>query len=175
MDENGPVEVVPPADWESPHARGAQLIYADGTVLTHVDGRGVSIFGSDGEVHVNRGKFELVLKGASKHRFWDKDKDKDTTLQRELELTEKEYLVDAKVKLYKSTNQLNDFLDCVASRQKPICDVGIGASSAIACHLMNFAYYHGAKIKWDPAAHKFISGGEDRWLTREYRGEWSVA
>jgi len=181
MDENGPVEVVPPADWESPHARGAQLIYADGVVLTHVDGRGVSIFGSDGEVHVNRGKFELVLKGVSKHRFWDEDKDKDkhkdkeTTLQKELTATEKEYLADAKVHLYKSTNQIRDFLDCVASRQKPICDVGIGASSAIACHLMNFAYYHGAKIKWDPTAHKFISGGEDKWLTREYRGQWTVA
>ena len=175
MDENGPVEVVPPADWESPHARGAQLIYADGTVLTHVDGRGVSIFGTDGEVHVNRGKFELVLKGVSKHRFWDKDKDTGTTLAKELAETEKEYLADAKVKLYKSTNQIADFLDCVTSRQKPICDVGIGASSAIACHLMNFAYYHGAKVKWDPIAHKILSGGEDKWLTREYRGEWTVA
>ncbi len=175
MDENGPVEVIPPSDWQSPKARGAKLIYANGIVLTHVNGRGASFFGSDGEVHVNRGSFELILKGKSVHKFSKKEKDKGTSLQREYTLAERENLSDAKVKLYKSSDQIKDFLDCVKSRQKPICDVGIGASSAIACHLMNFAYYHGAKIKWNPTKHKFISGGEDKWLTREYRGEWKVA
>ena len=38
-----------------------------------------------------------------------------------------------------------------------------------------FAYYHGAKIKWNPTEHKFISGGDDKWLTREYRGDWKIA
>lgn len=175
MDENGPVEVVPPADWNDPKARGAQLVYANGVVLTHVNGKGASFYGSDGEVHVNRGKFEFILKGQSKHKFWDKAVDTQTSLQREYTLAEREYLADAKVKLYNSPDQIKDFLACVKSRQKPICDVGIGASSAIACHLMNLGYYHGAKIKWNPAQNKFISGGDDKWLTREYRGEWRVA
>jgi hypothetical protein len=39
---------------------------------------------------------------------------------------------------------------------------------------MNFGYWHGAKAKWNPTEHKFISGGDDKWLTREYRGEWKV-
>ena len=179
MDENGPVEIVAPAGWESPKARGAQLIYANGTVLTHEqpkDGMGgASFFGTDGEVHVNRGKFCLILGGKTVHKFWDKEKDKSTSLEREYTLAEREHLADAKVKLYKSKDQIADFLACVKSREKPVCDVGIGASSAIACHLMNFAYYHGAKAKWNPTEHKFISGGDEKWLTREYRGEWKVA
>jgi predicted dehydrogenase len=56
MDESGPVEVRAPRDWQDAK-RGAQLVYADGTVLTHIRGKGVSFFGTEGEVHVNRGKF----------------------------------------------------------------------------------------------------------------------
>ena len=174
MDENGPVEVVPPADWENAQ-KGAKLIYASGIVVNHINpGKGVSFYGSEGEVHVNRGKFELVLKGETKHRFWDKDQDKGTSLQREYTLAEREYLADAKTKLYNSKDQIADFLSSIKSRQKPVCDVGIGASSAIACHLMNFAYYHGANVKWNPLDHSIISGGDSKWLTREYRGEFNL-
>lgn len=37
---------------------------------------------------------------------------------------------------------------------------------------MNFAYWHGASFKWDPAKHEFVSGGDSKWLTREYRGDF---
>lgn len=174
MDENGPVEVRPPADFENAK-RGCQLVYANGVVLTHAEGSpGASFYGTEGEVHVGRGKFKLVLKGEVKHAFMSKDESKGTSLEREYTLAEREYLANAKVKLYDSKDQLADFLKCVKSREKPICDVGIGASSAIACHLMNFGYWHGAHIKWDPVNHKFLSGGDDKWLTRDYRGEWKV-
>ena len=175
MDENGPVEVKAPENWADPHARGAQLIYASGIVLTHVNGKGVEFKGTKGTVNVNRGKFEVVLEGGKTYRFWDKEQDKGTSLQREYTLAERELLADAKVKLYNSKDQIQDFLACVKSRQKPVCDVGIGASSAICCHLMNFAYWHGASFKWDPIKHQFTSGGDTKWLTREYRGEWTVA
>jgi predicted dehydrogenase len=175
MDENGPVEVKAPADWDAPNARGAQLIYASGIVLTHVTGKGVEFKGTKGTVNVNRGKFEVILDGGKTYKFWDKETDKGTSLQREYTLAERELLADAKIKLYNSKDQLQDFLACVKSRQKPICDVGIGASSAICCHLMNFAYWHGASFKWDPIKHEFTEGGDSKWLTREYRGEWKVA
>jgi predicted dehydrogenase len=173
MDENGPVEVKAPADWDDPHARGAQLIYASGIVVTHVNGKGVEFKGTKGTVSVNRGKFEVVLEGGKTYKFWDKEKDK-SSLQREYTLAERDLLADAKVKLYNSKDQIQDFLACVKSRQKPVCDVGIGASSAICCHLMNFAYWHGASFKWDPIKHVFTEGGDTKWLTREYRGEWKV-
>ncbi|MEN9635951.1 MAG: hypothetical protein RL077_4355 [Verrucomicrobiota bacterium] len=174
MDGNGPVEVRAPQNWETAK-RGAQLIYADGTVLTHVKGKGVSFYGTEGEVHVNRGKFELVLDGKTVHKFWDKEVDKGTSMEREVTLTEREYLADAKVKLYNSKTHFQDFLDAVKSRQPPICDVAVGASSAIACHLMNFAYHYGANAKWNPERNKFASGGSSKWLTRDrYRDNWVV-
>ncbi|MBI4624224.1 MAG: Gfo/Idh/MocA family oxidoreductase, partial [Verrucomicrobia bacterium] len=126
-DEGGPVEVRAPQNWETAK-RGAQLIYADGTVLTHVKGKGVSFYGTEGEVHVNRGKFEFALAGRTIRKFWDKEVDKTTSLEREVVLTNREYLAGAKVKLYESKDHMRDFLDAVHARRRPICDVAIGAS-----------------------------------------------
>lgn len=173
-DGNGPVEVRAPENWENAK-RGAQLVYGNGVVLTHAEGKGVSFYGSEGEVHVNRGKFELILNGKTVHKFWDKDVDKGTSLDREVILTEREFLADAKVKLYNSKGHHQDWIDSIHNRQRPICDVEIGASSVIACHLMNFAYYYGAQMKWNPETHTIVSGGEAGWLTRDkYNGEWTI-
>jgi predicted dehydrogenase len=174
MDGNGPVEVRAPENWETAK-RGAQLVYADGTVLTHVKGKGVSFYGTEGECHVNRGKFELILGGKTVHKFWDKEVDKTTSMEREVTLTEREYLADAKIKVYNSRTHFQDFLDCVQSRKRPICDVEVGASSVIACHVMNFAYHYGANAKWDPTRSRFAKGGSSKWLTRDrYRDGWGV-
>jgi predicted dehydrogenase len=174
VDESGPIELRAPQHWETAK-RGAQLVYADGTVLTHVRGKGVSFYGTEGECHVNRGKFELIMAGKTVHKFWDKEIDKGTSMEREVTLTEREFLADAKVKLYNSKSHHQDFLDAVVSRKRPICDVAIGASSAIACHVMNFAYHYGANAKWDPKRNRFASGGSSKWLTRDrYRDKWAV-
>lgn len=173
VDDSGPVEVRAPQNWETAK-RGAQLVYANGVVLTHGEGKGVSIYGSEGEIHVNRGKFELWLGGKKVHGFFDKEKDKGTSLDREVVLSEREFLKDAKVKLYESKNHHDDWLNSIQTRERPICDVAIGATTVISCHLMNMAYWHGANFQWDPNARTFAKGGDPKWLTRDYRGEWKV-
>jgi len=39
---------------------------------------------------------------------------------------------------------------------------------------MNFGYWYGANVKWNPTEHTLVSGGDPKWLTREYRGDWKV-
>ena len=175
VDDSGPVEVRAPQNWQSAK-RGAQLIYANGTLLTHVRGwGGVSFHGTEGELHVDRRKFELILDGKTVHKFWDKEIDRATSMEREVTLAEREFLGDARVKLYHSTSHFQDFVDCVHSRRRPICDVEIGARTVIACHVMNFAYHYGANARWDPAENRFVTGGDIKWLTRDhYREGWKV-
>ncbi len=176
MDGSGPVELRAPVNGKTA-LRGAQLVYASGIVLMHVRGRenGIAFYGTEGELHLNRGKFELIMAGVTVRKFWGKQLSPGTSLEREVELTTREYLADAKIKLPDSPNHFQNFLDCVQSRQRPICDVEIGASTVNACHVMNFAYRYGASVKWDPAHHTFASGGEAKWLTRDvYRDGWVV-
>lgn len=169
MDESGPVEVRPP---ESPNAkRGATLIYANGVRVIHKDGFGVHFFGSDGEVKVKRGKFELIIKGetvASSNR-------EKTSCAAEVAKAEKMFLADAKIRLYESKSHSDDFLARMKDRGKPITSEIVGARSAICCHLMNLAYYHRQVIRWDPERLQFAAGtGRAEWLTRDYRAPWRV-
>ncbi len=178
MDENGPVEVRPPAGSQDMFAQkknlkleGCELIYANGVVVQHKQkGFGVHFFGEDGEVKVNRGQFEVIVKGKAVAK-----KDDKTSLERAYMTAERDLLKDAKIKLYKSSDHLGDFLGAVRSRKKPITHEGIGGSTAIVCHLMNIAYLLGKPFKWDPLKHEFTGGtGDPKFLTRDYRGEWKV-
>lgn len=77
--------------------------------------------------------------------------------------------------IYVSDDHHKNFLDCVKSRAKPICDVEIGHRSATVCHLGNIAIRLGRKINWDPAK-EVIVGDEEAatWVSRPYRAPWSL-
>ncbi len=77
--------------------------------------------------------------------------------------------------LYVSSNHHQNFLDCIKSRELPICDVEIGHRTATACHLGNIAVRIGRKIQWD-AAKEQIVGDEtaNQMVTRSYRSPWQL-
>jgi predicted dehydrogenase len=82
---------------------------------------------------------------------------------------------DSAEKLYASSDHHRNFLDCVKSRELPICDVEIGHRSATVCHLGNIAVRLGKKIQWDPSAEK-IAGDDEaaQMLSRPYRAPWTL-
>lgn len=171
MDDSGPVKVLPPK--KKGQGKGVKFIYSNGIELNHVSGYGTHFFGDKGEVKVHRGKFELILDG--KKVAGHDNNDRTSSLQRQLASVEKNYLKDAKVKLYKSKSHVQDFIKCVETRKKPITSEIVGGRSAICCHLMNQAYYNHAEIDWDPKKIAFANGtGNPAWLTRNYRSPWSV-
>lgn len=164
MDESGPVEVHPPADPLAEH--GAVMVYENGLTLTQVgEGcgmrtHGIRFYGTDGEVEADRGSFFLV-RGAQ-------------TMTRH-QVAEKEFLTDAKIRLYRSKSHTDDFLERVADRQKPVASEIAGGHTAILCHLVNQAYYHHKTLRWNPQENQFVDNtGDPSWLTREYRKPWTV-
>jgi predicted dehydrogenase len=168
-DESGPLEITPPEDWQTASS-GVKLRYANDVEVHHIKENGVTFIGSEGEIYVNRGKFQLLLNSEAGIVRPPRP------LGEELDVVEKRYLADPKVKLYHSTDHKADFLEAIKTRQRPICDVAIGAHSVTACQLVDLAYYHGQKMQWDPVKHEFAGGtGDTKWLTREYRGAWKVA
>lgn len=172
MDDSGPVEILPP---EKPNAtQGVKFIYANGVVLEHKGGFGVHFFGTEGEIQVNRGLFTFK-RGTEMIASHARRDDRQTSCAAEVQKAERTFLKDPKIRLYESKNHLSDFLACVKARQKPITSEQVGARSAICCHLMNQAYFHGQKLKWDPVKFSFVDGtGDPAWLTRDYRSPWTV-
>ena len=90
--------------------------------MFHVSENGVTFTGPEGKLFVNRGKFQLTLKGVDKAKFVSKE-DKPA-LTGQLDVIEREFLVKPRVTLYHSTDHKADFLACIRSGQKPIEVIG---------------------------------------------------
>jgi predicted dehydrogenase len=162
-DDSGPVEFYPA---ETPDAQsGVRWRYANGTMVTHGPGNGITFYGDQGKLYVNRGKFQLWLGGQLKSDVMD---DYSPLL--------KELLPANAVRLYRSTNHISDWVKCMQTRQLPVCDVEIGHRSATVCNLVNAAYFSGQGFKWNPHQEHFTDGtGDKQWLTRDYRAPWQLA
>jgi predicted dehydrogenase len=63
-----------------------------------------------------------------------------------------------------------NFLQCLKTRERPICDIEVGHRSTNTCHLGNIAYRLGRKLVWDAEAEKFKDDNEaNAMLAREPR------
>lgn len=153
MDESGPVEIIPP---DGKEVKRLTYKYANGVVMYHggLEGYkyGVVFVGTKGKICVDRGRFLA-----------------------EPEEIAADYKVGSdKIKLYQSSNHLKDFLRCVRTRQRPICDVEVGCRSVSVCHLGNLAYWYKRPLKWDPVKEQFVGDKEaNTWLDNPKREPWN--
>ncbi len=167
MDESGPLSVegtaeFHPQDWIDV-STACRLTYQYPGDVTMIVGQGqkdirggTRFIGTDGEIFVDRGK---------------------------LESKPDSIVIDAKqaggsdglVPLYVSGNHHRNFLDCVASRQLPICDVAIGHRTATACHLGNIAIRTGRKIQWDAQSEQIVGDQAAAAMqSRKPRAPWQL-
>jgi hypothetical protein len=76
-----------------------------------------------------------------------------------------------------SSPHMQNFIDCVRSRKKPIATIEVGASTAITCCLGNIATELQRPVKWDPATLTFIDDAEatsHRLHHYEYRNPYKL-
>ncbi len=77
--------------------------------------------------------------------------------------------------LYVSNDHFENWLDCIATRERPIVDVEIGHRMTCWCHLGNIAYTLGRKVHWDPVAERFLDDdAANRQLHYAYRQPWHL-
>ena len=79
------------------------------------------------------------------------------------------------LRLYESRDHWGNFLDCVRTRQQPICPAEIGHRSATFCHLANIAMLLNRKVQWNPQTEQVIGDDEAaRMTTRAMRAPWTL-
>jgi predicted dehydrogenase len=151
MDDTGPVEVLPP---DGKDTRVLTYRYSNGAILTREGGvNGVMFIGSEGRVEVNRGHLKTWPEKLAYGRLRPGD-----------------------IHLYRSDNHLTDWLKCIRTRSRPICDGEIGCRSVTVCHIGNIAYRLGRPLRWDPVGEKFQDDdAANRLLGRPYRSPWRLA
>jgi len=70
---------------------------------------------------------------------------------------------------------VENFLECVRSRKRPVADVELGQQATNVAHLANIAYQTGRKLRWDGQRERFIDDAEaDRLLARQARKPWDL-
>lgn len=73
-------------------------------------------------------------------------------------------------KRYANITHVQNFIDCVKSRDTPAADIEIGHRSATVCHLGSIAVRTGKKITWNPKTETIEGDTEaSTWLNKEYR------
>ncbi|MEX0613631.1 MAG: Gfo/Idh/MocA family oxidoreductase [Pirellulales bacterium] len=143
MDHSGPTDLWP----ESPGANGmAAMRYADGTLVRFErEGApmgGAVFFGSECKMEINRNRF------ATNPADFVKDAP-DPAVQQKWE-------GDGWI----AQPHIQNWLDCIKTRDVPNADVEIGHRSITICHLLNITRELGRELQWDPAAERFANDDE---------------
>jgi hypothetical protein len=79
----------------------------------------------------------------------------------------------ADIHLHESGNHEANWVDCIKTRNTPICPAEIGHRTATICHLSGIAERLGRPIEWDPTEEKIL--GDDaaaRWQDRPRRAPY---
>lgn len=169
MDDSGPIKVWGKGEFPTSGLFTTatkvdfHLLYENGTEVRCTTGESKIIFhGEKGDLEVKRGgapQDQNVVGGLY-------------TNPPEIARTE---FKPTDIRLYRSDNHQRNFLDCIRTRQQPICPAEVGHRSATCCHLANIAMRLGRELNWDPKNERFINDDEaNAMLTRPYRAPWTL-
>jgi len=166
IDRTGPIEVlgegVYPAatelynvpmeyDFNCKYKSGVVIRVANAARLPH--GMGVTWYGENGWIHVDRG---------------------DKITASKPELISEELGADKKA-LYKSTNHIGNFLECIRTRKETITPVEVAHRSISVGLLGEIAMTTKQKIQWDPEKEKIIGNADaSKMLMRNFREPWKI-
>jgi len=144
---NAPVEY----DFLCKYANGIEMRVANAARQPH--GMGATWYGDLGWIHVDRG-----------NRISASDP----------EILEGE-IGDNEIRLYKSDNHWQNFIDCVRSGKQTIAPVEVGYRAISVALLGEIAMTTGETIKWDPEKEEIIGNPRaSRLLSRPYRQPWEL-
>ena len=63
---------------------------------------------------------------------------------------------DSDTKLFKSKDHRGNWLDCIASREQPLCSASVGHRTATICHLSAISERTGEVVNWDPEKEELV-------------------
>lgn len=164
-DNTGPVSVTPinvayphRGRWNAPMTYKCECTYADGMVFTVAsknqtkNGMGVTWTGSDGWLYVSRRQFRASNEAILRSPIGPNEKH-----------------------LYKSTNHMQNFIDCVRSRKQTVTPAEYAHRSASVGHLCMIALELGRTIKWNPEKEEILGDPTaSALLTRSNRAPWTA-
>jgi predicted dehydrogenase len=164
MDGTGPVEMWPISS--GPHGQ-VGMRYANGVEVNFILDRGpmggAVFIGEKGKLEINRNKITSNPKEIA------------AEVLKKVDVAEEERKWSDQTALWQARSHLQDWLDCLRTRQRPVADVEIGHRSIAVCHLANITRRLGRRLRWDPAKEQFVQDAQaDAELTRPRRSGYEL-
>ncbi len=165
-DDTGPVEMWP----ESPGPNGqVHMRYANGVDVRFMLEMGRGPMG--GAIFIGeRGKLEI-----NRNKFTSNPPEIAEELKNQLDVSAEERKWSDEIALWQARWHMQDWINCMRSRAKPVADVEIGHRSISVCHLANITRWVGRRLQWDPVKEQFVGDEEaNRYVRRERRKEYEL-
>jgi predicted dehydrogenase len=148
LDTSAPTEIHPPATGDT----GLRFVYANGVEMIHGGNVDCRFEGTEGRViEAGRGYLRSTPAEIVRTPLGESDF----------------HLPDV------GNDHLQNWINCIRSRRRPVADVEIGARTAQVCQLANIGYQLRRRLRWDPAREEFVENAEaNRLRSRENRAPW---
>jgi predicted dehydrogenase len=146
MDGTGPSEIKPLTP--GPNGQVA-MRYPNGVEVNFILKQGHGPMG--GAVFIcENGKLEI-----NRNKFSSNPPEIADELRKLVNVAEEERKWSDQLALWQAKWHMQNWLDCIRSRKRPIADVEIGHRSISVCHLANIARNAGRPLRWDAAREVF--------------------
>lgn len=166
MDETGPMEMKPLSS--GPNGQ-VSMRYVNGVDVNFVIEPGKGPMG--GAIFVcEKGKLEI-----NRNKFASNPPEIAEELRKKIDVEEEERKWSDNLALWQARWHMQDWLDCIRSRKRPVADVEIGHRSVSVCHLANITRAAGRALRWDPVLEQFAGDAEaNRFLDRPRRAGFEL-
>lgn len=182
MDGSGPCEIIPKG------YNGQSYMtfkYQNGVVMTeqpyledNPGAQGIKFIGTKGWIEVARGYIacsdqSLIPAEIAGNRPQARTARPQASQQRQ----QRPAPTQAGLQFEISSPHMQNFIDSVRSRKKPIASIEVGCSTAITCCLGNMANELKRPVKWNPATYSFVDDPEaegHRLMHYDYRRPYSL-
>ena len=164
MDGTGPVEL-----WPITEGTNGQvgMRYANGVELHFMPDKGPA----GGAIFVcEKGKLEI-----NRNKFTSNPPEIAAELLKKVNVAEEERKWSDELALWQARWHMQNWIDCIRTRELPVADVEIGHRSISVCHLANIVRRLGRKLRWDPETETFPDDAEaNTFVTRPRRKDYEL-
>jgi predicted dehydrogenase len=151
-------------------ASGAIILFSDyeangGSMINFGE---IELRGTKGTLMADESEYKIIPSGKGQFQTWDK-------LMEPEEYKNVNRALDDGSSADSTGTLIRNFLDCIKSRQTPLCSFEDGHRSTSFAHLANIALATKTRLLWDADREKFTNSDEaNKLLHYEYRKPWKL-
>jgi predicted dehydrogenase len=128
----------------------------------------IELRGTKGTLQANENAYKIVPATKGQYQTWD-------SLMAAEQYENKNKMLDDGSSADSTGTLIRNFLDCIKSRQTPLCSLEEGHRSTSFAHLANIALATKTRLLWDADNEQFTNSSEaNKLLHYEYRKPWKL-